>query len=326
MSIVLNRRLICLFSASLLFVAGCPATNNLGDIQVPPASAFAIPEDAVASRISNGQAAIYVVPDDMSFTYRFVIAAPDEPVADHVTVGIVDAGNFGFEEGRMLPRPNTVSFSNDLNRGVIGFDDGSFLLMADDSTGQTVRDFEVIPFGDPATPVFNPTIDPRGERVAFETASGTVGVSTLGNRGDIVGNTLLLPGRNPIFGTRGRLGFSDPELREFFVFDLDQRRADRFDASTLGLQSGPFGFGSTAFSDPFGAMDVGAAPGVIEEPGTFVEVSPFAFDPQNDDPFDDPLDDDPFVNPFEDVDDPLGDDLDDGIGGGDIIDDPDQIP
>ncbi len=251
----------------LVGLTGCV---DLG-ADVPPLEAFDLPEDATAARIRGGDEIVYVTPDEQQFEYAFYLAGPDETQTEHELVASTPAENFGFEAGETLATPTTVSMSDDLDRAVVGFGDRSYLLERSATpTAQVVNAFTVTPLTAFGSPVFNPALSPRGNRLAFETPSGRIGTATVQTAGVVTDVGLLDTGINPVFGAGGRLGFSNPTMTQFFVNDLATGTRTTFDVTAPDLVNIP---------RPFDGFEAGLTPGGINRVGVFVATDPLVVDP-----------------------------------------------
>jgi hypothetical protein len=253
----------------LAAVAGCPFLDMPGIVDQPPLEAFNAPDDATLARVRGGDAIAYVVAQTDQSAFSFFLAEPGESREEHELIATVPASDFGFTEGEPLPTPTTISFADDLERAVIGFEDGSFVLESISAlNAQLLSGFRVTPLTPLDEPVFNPSIDPFGTRVAFETSTGRIGTGNL-STGGIQNVGLLDRGVNPIFGSNGNLGFSTPEFDSFFVSDFSRGKQTTFDIGTVGFRN---------FDSPFGAFEAGLRPDVVADTGTFVTTTPLTID------------------------------------------------
>lgn len=256
-------------TAPAFWTAGCALPGAPQD--QPPLAAFDLPTGSTATRIREGHTIVYAVPDQEGFEFDFFLAQPDESSAEHEMIASIAAAEFGFLPMDNLPAPRTISFTNDLDRGVVGFADESYLLEREaDPLAQSAIEFEVralTAFGEPVT---NPTIDPFGDRVAFETGDGRIGTGFLATTPVLTDIVLLSSGVNPVFGADRTLGFSDPTNNDFFVADFAAGALNRFE--TPGVSAG-------SFDTPFDSFEVGLTPERIGTFGVFRETTPIGFDP-----------------------------------------------
>ncbi len=191
------RRTACLIAAApLLTIAGCPAPAVVSG--GPPLSDFTLPADVTAARVRSGQSIVYALPDQDASAYSFFLADADEPVAEHELIATVPAEDFGFAAGETLVAPVTISFADNLERGVVGFADGSFLLEADDlSTAQRFSSVRVTPLAVFGQPIFNPAISPLGDRLAFQNTAGQIGYRAVRHGRDSDESRIHRPRREP---------------------------------------------------------------------------------------------------------------------------------
>jgi hypothetical protein len=254
----------------LIVMAGCLGPGTTG-MEGPPLDEFDIPAEATAARIRSGEAIVYAVPDDDTSEFSFFLARPNEAREEHESIVSVPATEFGFEMGEPLVAPTTISFSDDVERAVVGFQDGSFLLEDTTTvTGQPFLGFRITPltvFGESA---FNPTIDAFGNRVAFETTTGLIGTGFVSPAGAISNVGTLDRGINPVFGFDGTLGFADPMSSRFFINDFVTSTRTTFDIGNPGIFD---------FTAPFDTFEAGLTPGQIGGVGTFVGTSPLSIGP-----------------------------------------------
>lgn len=258
-----------LTALSLVALTGCPTPTDTGDIDL---ARFNAPNDATASRIRGDEALVYVVQDDLNRQYDFFLAEVDQQRGDHELIASIPASNFGFAATDTLVAPTTISFSDNMDRGVIGFENrGSYLFEATGaSTSQRFNTFTVTPLTAFGGTVFNPTINPFGTRIAFQTPLGQVGVSRFdATRNQFIDEGLLGPGLEPVFDPTGRLGFADPDRRRFTVADFGLSTVNRF---TINDGIDPF-----SFNTPFQRFEAGFTPVGINRVGTFTTTAPLTF-------------------------------------------------
>jgi hypothetical protein len=248
-------------------LGGCPVTGPAG---TTPIEDFNIPAGATSARIRGGDDVVYVIPDQADFEYSFYLAQPGEAVAQHELIGSIPAEDFEFATGEPLLAPTTISFADDLQMGVVGFENGSFLLEpATSATAQLIAAYEVVPLEPLGEPAFNPTISPLGDRVAFETVSGRIGTGTVIPGGVLTNLTLLDNGLNPVFGFDNTLGYAEPGFDQFFVNDFATGTQTVFTINRSGFAN---------IGTPFDAFEAGLTPGGIGSVGTFVETMPMVLD------------------------------------------------
>ncbi len=258
------------FGILLAAVAGCPFLDVPGMVDQPPLEEFNTPDDATLARIRGGDALAYVVPQENQAAFSFFLAEPGESREEHDLIATAPASDFGFTEGEPLPTPTTISFADDLERAVIGFEEGSFVLESISApNAQLLTGFRVTPLTPLDEPVFHPAIDPFGTRVAFETSIGRIGTGNLGAGGVVQNVGLLDRGVNPVFGFDSTLGFSTPDFQSFFVSDFDLGMQTTFDVGSVGFRD---------FDSPFGAFEAGLRPDVVANTGRFVTTTPLAID------------------------------------------------
>jgi hypothetical protein len=259
-------------SLALLLTTACPhpsSTNTNSSAAQPPAQDFNLPPDVTPTRISNGQEIVYAQIDQANDTYDFFLAKPRETEANHELIASVPASDFGFTPGEQLVLPQTISFSDNLQRAVVGFTSGSYLLHASTLSGaQLIGFFYVTPLTVFGQRVFNPTITPFGSQFAFQTTANDI---YLLNTSDfLAGNinpVLLGTGVSPLFGFNGELGFANPTFTSYYVSNFAQGTID-----TFGLT----GFIPFSFPNMFSTFEAGLSPLGISSIGTFMGTSPLA--------------------------------------------------
>ncbi len=249
-------------------LAGCPAPDPRTSAQDTPAREdFAIPDQATAARVRGGDEIVYALPNEQEFVYSFYLAKPQRQRAAHQLIATVPADQFGFGPDEALPAPTTISFANNLEVAVIGFDQGSYLLERDTTaTAQLVTGFRVTPIVVAGQPVFNPAVNPAGNRVAFETPSGFVGTGVVGVDPVVTDVEFLDRGVNPVFDTEqdDRVGFADPETNRFVVDDFGDETRSTFDLADTSI---------TNFGAPFDTFEAGLTPGGIDRVGNFITTT-----------------------------------------------------
>lgn len=247
-------------SAVLVFVAGCPRPTTL-----PAVQQFNSPGNATLTRVSNGQEIVFVQTNQANGTFDFFLARPGEAANAHQLIASVPATNLGFAAGQQLVLPRSISFSDNLQRGVVGFANGSFLLNGG-TPSQTppIQTFAVTPIIVLGGPVFAPTISPLGDQFAFETATGQIAMlNTTNFMSGVINPVVLGTGVSPVFGSNGTLGFANPSFTNFFVNDFTQGTVDTFNLT-----------GFSPFPTPFSTFESGLTPSGIGNVGTFVGTSP----------------------------------------------------
>lgn len=249
-------------------MVGCP--GGVIDGGDPPLAAFSVPQAATATRIRGGDTVVYTVPNQNNREYEFYLAEPNESRQNHELIGTMPASQLGIEENEQLVAPNTISFSDNLDRAVIGFDDGSFVLQPNGGTAaQFVGTFTAFPINAFGGPVFNPTVSPFGDRLAFETRDGRVGVGDFNDLGTISNFGLMDFGVNPVFGSDGTLGFADPTFDSFYVNDFNSGTVQEFDTDPALVDG---------LATPFDRFEAGLTPSGIGGVGGFVRTRPLAVD------------------------------------------------
>jgi hypothetical protein len=266
---------IAITGIATLFVTGCPhpattTTNNTTTSGTqPPLQEFNLPPDATMARVSNGQDIVYVQTDQANDGFDFYLAKPGEVLADHQLVASVPASDFGFAPGQQLVLPETISFSDNLQSGVVGFSSGSYFLDANaQTTAQVIGSYNVSPITAWGRPVFRPAITAQGNRFAFEANGGVVGF--LDTRAFVGGNPNAVSvgaGVNP-FWYRQDLGFASPDFSQYFVNNLAAATVSSFAVTT-----------SNQFINmtPFNRFEAGLTPYGIRNFGAYVGTSPLVY-------------------------------------------------